>query len=251
MALKLKYQGQQQSRSRTESTFKETYYGSESEIDDKISTIEIGAKIEGKGYLNSWRKTQMDGQFYQIEIQYRTSTETSGSGDANETIVGSKSATLSSRTIQMPLQKHPDYRTNWNYILIAEQGKSVPSWWETSTDLQVEQGYKWIKNISEKPADADGKKWKVLKEKEMQAQVYDYSHYVITILSRYRTANAAGRAVSKKLNKIVSPDQDFGLSGGDFKLDDVSVSYDGEYWIATETYTMSGDSDGWDKRLYS
>ena len=57
MAIALKYQGQEKSRSRNEESFKETYQGTEAEVDNYISNLpEISTSVEGKGHLTSWRK---------------------------------------------------------------------------------------------------------------------------------------------------------------------------------------------------
>lgn len=73
----------------------------------------------------------------------------------------------------------------------------------------------------------------------------------MTESAKYRSASAAGQAISKNINKIVSPDNTFGLSGGNWKYDEASVQYDGKNWIATTTYTKSGDNNGWDSDLYT
>ena len=63
-------------------------------------------------------------------------------------------------------------------------------------------------------------------------------------------ASAAGKMVANTLNKIGKPDNDFNIKGGDWKCDDASVSYTGSYWLATLTWTLSGNDEGWDKDLY-
>lgn len=82
-------------------------------------------------------------------------------------------------------------------------------------------------------------------------EYYDFAVFVVTETAKYRTASAAGSAVSKNINRITSPSEDFGISGGDWKLDEVTVQYNGKNWLATSTYTRSGDSQGWDTDIYS
>ena len=259
MAVKLKYQGQQKSRNKSESTYKETYYGTQAEIDAFLSEnadIRIGVFNEGKGYVSSYRKSQMDGIFYQLEVEYSI-TYDDKTDNLSDAEVGKKSATLSVRNIQLPLQHHANYQVRWNHYLYAKSGNLTPPWWETLTDLDsmtavMEENYKWAKSPSEVPReDENGNTWVRLRKPTMPGvEVYDWAVYVVTISAKYRTATAAGNAIQKNINKITTPDQDFSISGGDWKMDDCSVSYNGSVWIATMTYTKSGDSKGWDKRLY-
>ena len=74
------------------------------------------------------------------------------------------------------------------------------------------------------------------------------SLFTITESAKYGSATNAGNAVSKNINKIVSPDNTFGITGGNWKYDEASISFNGKYWISTSTYTHSPDS--WDADLY-
>ena len=71
--------------------------------------------------------------------------------------------------------------------------------------------------------------------------------FVVTISEKHGSANSAGNAVSKNINKIKSPSEDFNL-GGQWKYDEASISYDGKNWISTQVYTRAADV--WDKDLY-
>jgi hypothetical protein len=42
---------------------------------------------------------------------------------------------------------------------------------------------------------------------------------VVTETSKHRSANFAANAIEKNINKITTPENDFGLSGGNWKLD--------------------------------
>nr|DAD90247.1 MAG TPA: hypothetical protein [Myoviridae sp. ct8ME27] len=33
-------------------------------------------------------------------------------------------------------------------------------------------------------------------------------------------------------------------------MDESSISFNGKYWVATSTYTHSGDDSGWDTDIY-
>ena len=79
---------------------------------------------------------------------------------------------------------------------------------------------------------------------------YDMSCFVITESAKYKSATSAGNAVSKNINKIISPDNTFGITGGNWKYDEASISFNGKYWVATSVYTRSGDDKGWDVDIY-
>ena len=61
--------------------------------------------------------------------------------------------------------------------------------------------------------------------------------------------------LSRKMGRIAEPiNGDFGIVkkfGGNWLCDGGSIQWDGKYWVATLTYTHSGDSKGWDRSLYS
>ena len=82
-------------------------------------------------------------------------------------------------------------------------------------------------------------------------EYYDMACFVVTETAKYKSASSAGNAVSKNINRTVSPSNDFGIGGGNWKLDEVSVQYNGKHWYATSVYTRSGDSNGWDQDIYN
>lgn len=79
---------------------------------------------------------------------------------------------------------------------------------------------------------------------------YDVATYQVTESAKFPSPARAGKMIAGRLNKISSPDQTFGIAGGNWKCDSASVSWNGKYWIATLSYTKSGDDKGWDADLY-
>ena len=83
---------------------------------------------------------------------------------------GKKSAQLSVRNIQMPLENHSNYLAKWNHYLLGLGNASVPTFWNTAKTIALtpEQRaqYMWITSVSELPTepDADGNYWTILKE---------------------------------------------------------------------------------------
>ena len=257
MALQKKFQGTEKSRDRENQVYKQTYYGTEAEVNTKINELTIGTEYSGKGFLQSWRKTQSNApSIYELEIQYSTSynIEFANAKDSS-TVTGRKSAQMTARNIQMPLQAHPLYLTNWNYYLIGKDA-STPSWWSTAknTILSAENSkkYAWISSLAELPLepDSNGKKWVVLQEPTKKGvQYWDKACFVVTISEKFSSASKAGSSVKKTINTITSPEQDFNISGGNWKHDESQIAYDGNKWIVTSVYTHS--PEGWDTDLYS
>lgn len=248
--LTLKYQGSEFSRNKQQKTYKETYIGTEQLVDAKIATLSIGTFTSGKGYLSSWRKSQGQSIFYNLQLEYTTQYDNDTS-DLSQTDYGKKSAQLSVRNIQMPLEHLPNYKTNWNYYLIGKQGSSMPSFWETAKNTTLtgddDKNYKWIKSLAESP----GQGWKTIADPTKPGiEYYDLACFVVTETTRHGSASSAGNSIEKKINTITRPSQDFGISGGNWKLDQCSIQYNGGYWLATKTYTRSGDDKGWDTDIY-
>ena len=206
------------------------------------------------GRLKSNRVYQESPNIWACDMRY----EADANGEfanAPDTAYGKKSATLKGAMLSMPLETHPDYRTNWNYFLAAAPGTSaVPSWWETAKDTTLSdadaQKYRWVKSASECPLDKKGL-WRTIKKPEMPGvDSYDVATYSITESARFGSARSAGAFVANQLNKVKAPSETFGISGGNWKCDDASVSWSGKYWLATLTWTRSGDNGGWNKKLY-
>ena len=250
--LSLKYQGQEISRDRNSKTYKETWIGDEASIDGKIAQLNIYAFYAGKGYLRSWRKSQDAGPHYQLEVEYGESFGNS-TAYSDEVVTGEKSAQLSTRTLSMPLETAPNYFTRWNYNLASKNGLPQPTWWQSAVNLEIPlvdvKNYMWYKSPSELDRDAG---WALIDGCEMQmpgVESYDLSYFVVTVSAAYRTSSAAGSAIATAINTVTQNFQyDFGL-GGEWKLDDATVSYQGNKWIGTNTWTRAVDA--WDGRLYA
>lgn len=260
MALKVLYQSEEHSKNQNEFKHRFTLYGKESEIDTYISGLNIGGYYNNLGYLTSYVKSNYGADLYQVELEYSVSYSNDGYTNVDDTVVGEKSATLSSRTLQMPLEGHTNYLTNWNYYLIgsAEDQStaiSTPQWWSTATNIIIpiadRQKYRWVSSISEIPQDKDsnGNYWFIVEQPTKPGvQYYEMSYYTVTEKQKFKSASAAGSAVGSALNTLTSPSNTFGL-GGSWKFDSAEVYYSGKYWYATKTYTRS--ITVWDSQIYS
>lgn len=259
MALKAKYQGREQSKSRDEHTYREVWYGTEAEVDAKIATLVIGVLDAVKGYLHSWSKSQASPAIWELEINYRVTfaqdTESNEEADdpATET-TSNKTYSLSVRNIQMPVENHASYKACWNHYLVGLGSASLPAWWSTATNTLLSptnrQRYMWVDSISEIPVDmtAEGQYWVILAmPTKPGVSCYDMACFVVTESARYKTSSAAGNHVSKNINTVRVPPHTFGITGGEWKCDEGAVSHDGKRWIATQTWTHAAH---WDTDIY-
>lgn len=260
MAIKEKHLGKSKTISKNSVSKKESYYGTVAEVDTFVAAQTMNSYVDGKGYLSEISIQDMDGGGMQsVELTFTVETEDQ-SGSAASSVVGVKSAQMSVRNIQMPLEAHKNYRTNWNYFLIAlGDDATLPEWYETATNVIIpvadRKKYRWIQSYSELPTEIDQETslyWNVLAMPDKPGvSNYDFQCYVVTESAKYNSPNDAGNAISKTINTITPPETTFNITGGNWKHDEASVSYDGKRWIATSTYTHSGDSAGWDSELYS
>ena len=208
------------------------------------------------GNVKSARIYQDEGPLWCCEFQF-VANQHHDSVTPPNTSFGKKSATLECGMLSMPLETHPEYRVCWNHYLAALGAAAVPSWWADATsqiitgnDVKV---YRWVSSPAELPyADVEGKKWQVVKKPSKEGVTsYDVATYVIRETVRCKTATAAGKICANKINRITKPENDFGIKGGNWKCDGVNVRWGGKYWLASLTYTRSGNSKGWDAELYS
>ncbi|MPN34741.1 hypothetical protein SDC9_182235 [bioreactor metagenome] len=134
---------------------------------------------------------------------------------------------------------------------------TTPDWYlgSKTTDIpkDAQKNYQWIL-----PGDPIPEGFMILFDVDSRFKgqdSFDWSMYTITETGKHSNKSKAGWISAKALNSVVaSPDLgDFGLTaklGGNWKVDDVSVYYDGRHWLADRSYTKSGDSRGWNLAVY-
>ncbi len=264
------YQGRTITRSesgRSETCVKE---GELSELVEYLESLEIG----GSGMrIVSARLSQHAGKTWRCEIEKSDAHDTGGGGgDAPSDEYGKKSATLTCGIMSMPLETHKKYLANWNYFLASAdkvkkksngeydtvETKTVPGWWDSAKDtiLSATQAldYRWIKAPSELPGGIgkDSRVWHILKEPTKPGlESYDLATYQVQESVHYKTAKQCGSYVAGRMNKIATPGETFGITGGNWKVDGATIAWDGTKWKATLTYTMSGNDRGWDRDFYA
>ena len=230
------------------------YTGSMEEMRQIQSSNGINSINAEIGRITSSRVYQEGGTIWCCELVAELSSDgTATTGP--DTSYGKKSASLHGTMLSMPLETHPDYRANWNHFLAVAPGVTqAPSWWNSAEDTLLSeanaQKYCWCKDVSDAP-ETGGKRWRILKKPVMEGvETYDLSTYSCTVSARFGSFSAATNMVANVLNRIGIPGVTLGISGGDWKCDDATVAWHDKYWLATLTWTRSGDTRGWNKKLY-
>ena len=259
----VKYQSRTRENTRDGMVVTVAYQGTRDEMEALAADHTIGSLDPESGcVLRSSVISQADGSVWQCEFRY-DSPDSSGSlgGTAPpDTAVGKKSAQLRGCMLALPLSTHPRYRTEWDHYLwgvadSANASLAIPSMAHSATTdrhfVQDAKTYAWTKDAQPPAEEPEAGLWVRINEPTKPGvDMYEIATYTVTESARFGSAAAAGKMAANKLNSIGAPDQTFGISGGNWKCDDVSVQWSGTYWIATLTWTRSGDGQGWDPDLY-
>lgn len=172
--------------------------------------------------------------------------------------------TLRTVTLSLPLNFLDNYCTYWDHYLWAEvplNVKSAPLPEDSYNSLKNERTfyyneilYAWTKtnHIPSLPADS-GKHWVYVRTPAKgEGHHITYHTYQITEYGEYNSESAASWAVKKALNAVaVKPllgDMGVGNQGGQWKLDDVTIRYNGKKWEAECVWTYLPSK--WDSDLY-
>lgn len=282
MAVQIKYASKSTDRAEKNLTASVTYQGYESELKAFASTLKIGGSVAGLDYpIAAIRCRQGEGPFWDCEITGEVQFDDDGNQSNPNSSTGPNSQRLTCSMLSLPVEHHPNYLANWNHYLIGigTYSSKVPVniWFKYKhpwIDPTIENGlfFRWIKDLSQMPTTKDtiidpvtGKSvtglWGVCHTGDVwcvptkAADTYDWTVYTITETGKHSSKNQAGWVASEAINSIVTKPSlgDFGLTaklGGNWKVDNVEVYYDGKHWVASRTYTKSGDAQGWDQELY-
>lgn len=252
-----KYQGETITRSENGTDTTVSWYGSKSEMLEKLNNTHINA-LTSYGRTKTATVSQSDGDIWTLEITYSKTSSGSTNAVAPDTSYGKKSASLSVSMLSLPIEKAAKYRYKWNHWLFwrpsyqAEPMPDVPpgSWYDTQTkpDTPSEQ---WQWGSSDTPPQSDTEyPWKLcFGPTKPGVNTFDWPVPTVTESARFNTAMLAGNYVGSKINEIGKPDETFGyFSGNQWKCDNATVSWTGSYWLATLTWT--GSPNLWDDDLY-
>lgn len=253
------HQGRVFERNENGTSTTETVTGTLAEMQAYLDALVFDSTSGGK-HIVSGKVSQVAGTEWKCEVVYADESN-GGMVTPPSSAYGKKSAALSAGVMRMPLESHEKYLANWNYYLAqgirAGAYVEIPNWWSTAKtiilDATLSQKYKWVKSPSELPVGPDkiGRRWQIIKDPmKPGVEGYDIATYQITESVKQPSATRCGAYVAGRLNKIVDPNETFGPYEGDWKCDSASIQWDGKHWKATLTYTLSGDSAGWDIDFY-
>ncbi len=251
--LKLKHKSVVRSTNSGGTTYREIYYGTRDEVEERSAELTIGDQDQtGEYELVSWRTRQIGGPVYEIELAW----ENLSTGSNLRFLIGGhgpKEHTLDVTVIAVPLERHPDYRTNWNYCLAAKGTDETPAWWATATDpiLTTAQhaSYRWVK--SPQSVSSLGESWHLLKMPVMNCETWLMPSYTITEFSRHCTMRDASWAAAACAGKICEPALgDFGVGATNWLNLGGQIHPDGRRYIAKVVYKASPAPAGWNSTLY-
>ena len=230
------------------------YTGTYDEMTNIQEMNPVGTINEEIGRISSSRVYQAAAKWWECELVCDLVQEDAVSGP--DVAYGKKSAQLRGSTMQIPLATHPDYLASWDHYLFAAPGvTAVPSFWEKTQFPLLEEGdsqkYAWGKTPMDAP-ETNGKRWRAIKAPTMPGvESRDVKVYILIISARYGTFLAACKMVEDELNRVrTDPGINTGIAGGNWKCDDIGVQWHEKYWLASLTWTKSGDNEGWNKILY-
>ena len=243
----LKYQGFSAEYTQDGKMLSYVYRGTRSEMETLVSGHHVGESAAA-GRLKSVRISPREGPMWECELRYEAPEEWQSIA-APDRSWGVRSCQLRGVMLSRPLAAHPGYRANWDNSLAAAPGVSaVPGWWSGATEPVVPAAdrseYRWCRGSG---GLSDG--WSVLKgPTKPGAASFDTAAYSITETARFRSASAAGKMVSRVLNRVGVPATAFGITGGNWKCDDAEISWNGSFWLAKLSWTHN--ENGWDVDLY-
>ena len=251
--LKLKHKSAVRSTNSGGASYRETYYGTRSEVETRSAELAIGDRDPSGEYeLTAWRTRQIGGPIYEIELVW----ENLNAGSNLRFLIGRhgpKEHTLDISVVSVPLEDHPDYRTNWNYCLAAKGTEETPAWWESATDPVLNptqrMNYRWVKTPSGTAALGEG--WHLLKMRTMNCESWLLPSYTITEFSRHCGLKDASWAAAARAGKICTPALgDFGTGIESWLNLGGQIYPDGRRYVAKVVYKASPNPSGWDERLY-
>lgn len=253
------------------------YCGSKTDCQGYANSQTIGVTAVGLGKLASVAVAQAEGAIYHVTLKYQNANGSSATSGNTVTppdySYGTYSATMDGSMFSSPLETHRDvsgnydYKCCWNNFLIVKYPAgtakpSTPTWWSTlganpstgeiGTIPDAYQGTFFWQESGTLPQE-DGYTFAVLQNPTMAGyQSYDRALFTQTESARFRNYLAACESIAKKLNHTGTPTyNNYGsyFQSGNWKCDRATVTWTGDYWLATLTWTYS--PDGWNSTLYS
>ena len=229
------------------------YHGNRAEMEELAAAHRID-EADDAGWLRSIRVYPKEGSVWECEFKYEGIEDWElVSVPAREW--GKKVCHLRGATLSKPLEAHPNYRTCWNHGLFAAPGTdALPGWFATAADTLIPAAdagkYLWCRTAADAPYSGNLRWRQLAAPVKPGAESYDLAAYTVIETARFRTAARAGKMAAGALNRLGTPSNTFGITGGNWKCGDAEVRWDGKCWLARLTWTHSGYGQSWDGDLY-
>ena len=143
-----------------------------------------------------------------------------------------KNYEMSTEDMDVPLEQHKDYRTNWNHVLLAKSGlNEVPEWWGTATDTVVDgEDYCWAKPGETKEG------WHVVAAETMPGvESWRNGAVTVTVTKTCRSREGFDREAKKQDYTIGKPGKTFGVTGK-WLRGGSNIRREGRRWVMTVAY---------------
>ncbi len=209
------------------------------------SSIERNEQDEdGEGYLYDYQ-VNADAPYCELTLYYASVQ----AGDSNQRQVGVPQSFLAWTQDDIPLERLPKYKTNWNYLLAAKNGvpKEAPGFWSTKKDTTLESAdgakYHWYKDSSQVP---DG--WYVICDATKPGIDKKLNFYaVVREVTYFDTRARAEAAAYNATSASKEPINKMGVVGYWLSLPS-SINPDGSLFrVESEFFNSKVE---WDKDLY-
>lgn len=211
--------------------------------------------VEEGGYFNRDRSSITPGECFATARLVFTETPTvssSGAGGGNRED-GDTEYNFDTSTTDIQLERHPQYRTYWNHVLLStKEITSSPSWYLNATDTVIPESdrekYKWAS-----PGDSYSDPWVVLVDipeewRGIQGKLYPQPVLVVTEYYHDR-ASAVAKLTAVGLLKSPPWSGPYKSEAKYWLVTNSTVSTSGRYWVHVEQYTYA--DMGWNETLYS
>ncbi len=157
--------------------------------------------------------------------------------------------TLTSGPLEKAIETHTNYKKCWNNYLAMANGKETPAWWDTDdNDASIPDitQFQWVKDLGSVDTQSIGKKWTYLNKKKPGVESYIVASPVVEATLYFSQATRAYQ-IAVKNGKRAAPAVTFGITGGEWLVNDCSLSQQGKKWVATVRYQWA---DSWDHDIY-
>lgn len=258
MTVQAKYQGETITKNESGTEHSSVLFGPRDEILNTLNQYMVGT-LTSHGRVKSATVAQTGPEIWELTVVCGTTKGGETSAEPPDTAYGRKSATLKVGMLSLALEKAKKYRYCWNHWLFWRKSdesstmpSSAPGWADNDTDPGSATGTgQWLWCSSDSPPASDTEFGWILFRGPTKpgTDSFEWPTPTVTESARFRTAKAAGDFVGSKINEIGKPSETFGyFSGHVWKCDDATVSWTGQYWLATLTWV--GSPGLWDDDLY-